>query len=113
MNGSIRDLRSSFLPSARPKSHILPSVRSQSHLLPSQLCSQSVSKKGRDMVASISAVAAPEKPPQQRNLKTYTANEMSEADIKACISRPRVDFSSILNTVRFWLLRRIFSLQKI
>ena len=108
MNGSIRGLRSSFLPSARPKSHLLPSVRPQSHLLPSQLCSQSASKRG-DMVASISAVAAPEKPPQQRNLKTYTASEMSEAAVKACIARPRVDFCSILNTVRFCLLR--YSLQ--
>ena len=47
----------------------------------------------------VSAVAAPEKPPQAANLKVYTASEMTEADVKACIARPRVDFTSILNTV--------------
>ena len=49
---------------------------------------------------AVSSVAAPEKLSQKRNLKTYTAREMSEEEVKACISRPRVDFSSILQAVR-------------
>lgn len=52
----------------------------------------------RRMVA-VNSVAAPEKLSEKRNLKQYIVREMSEADVKACISRPRVDFSSILQAV--------------
>jgi hypothetical protein len=46
-----------------------------------------------------SAVAAPVAFAAAQNLKVYTADEMSQQDIKACIARPRVDFQSILQTV--------------
>lgn len=48
------------------------------------------------------AVVAPEKAKAVASchLKTHTASEMSDADIKGCTARPRVDFTSILNTVR-------------
>lgn len=49
--------------------------------------------------APVAAVAAPEKATPQKNLKTYTASEMTAEEVKACVARPRIDFTSILHTV--------------
>jgi hypothetical protein len=47
--------------------------------------------------------AAPAAPPR---LKTYVASEMTPAALAAATARPRVDFGSILETVRNdWLWR--------
>lgn len=38
--------------------------------------------------------------PQHAGLKTYKASEMSVKDLQEATARPRIDFASILSTVR-------------
>jgi hypothetical protein len=47
-----------------------------------------------------SAPAADAAPPVAGGLKTYTVADMSAADLRAATARPRIDFDSILGTVR-------------
>ncbi len=46
----------------------------------------------------VSAVAAAA--PTTQRLKMYTAADMDEAELQRCTARPRIDFESILSTVR-------------
>lgn len=50
-------------------------------------------------MTAILAVAAPEAPISSNQLRVHTYSQMSGEDVKSCISRPRVDFQSILQTV--------------
>lgn len=61
-------------------------------------CSVPFPKAMKKLAATL-AVAAPEAPAEQRNLKVHKVSEMSNEDVEKCIARPRVDFQSILQTV--------------
>ncbi len=50
------------------------------------------------MSVTITAVAA--EAPVTHRLNTYTAADMDEVELQRCIARPRIDFESILSTVR-------------
>ena len=50
------------------------------------------------MSVTITAVAA--EAPVTHRLNTYTAADMDEIELQRCIARPRIDFESILSTVR-------------
>ena len=50
------------------------------------------------MSVTITAVAA--EAPVTHRLNTYTAADMNEIELQRCIARPRIDFESILATVR-------------
>jgi len=56
------------------------------------------------MSVTITAVAA--EAPVTHRLSTYTAAEMDEIELQRCIARPRIDFESILSTVRLLPIRR-------
>ena len=45
------------------------------------------------------------------SLKTYRVSELSTADLLALTARPRIDFTSILDTVRYQLLLDIACLK--
>lgn len=54
-----------------------------------------VSRRRATRAMTISAVASP-----VETLKTYKYDTLSQHEIKALLQRPRIDFTSILNTVR-------------
>ena len=83
LRGSIRPCRLSGLEDSTPATLLL-------HKRPAKMAK----------LATILAVAAPEAPTGTKHLKVHTVSTMNKEDVKKCIARPRVDFQSILQTVR-------------
>lgn len=92
MQSGLLPTRGRVIPSVKSFLPVLSTSSAFEHLRTKKQHSRSVRMNG----IPVSAVAAAAPPTR---LKTYTASEMSEADLVASTARPRVDFNDILETV--------------